>query len=136
MNAAERAAAIIEARRWWRVAAEDLRVVRACLSLDPPSMGNAAYHSQQAAEKLLKGLLTAAGVSFRKVHDLDELADAASPLHPALSATIDACRPFTAWATEYRYPPEDEAAPPLENDILTAVALLDRLLAATRDLPD
>jgi HEPN domain-containing protein len=80
MSATDRTAIFEEARRWWAVAAEDLRVVRACLAMEPPSPGNAAYHCQQAAEKTMKGLLVAAGVGFRKIHDLDELANVAAPL--------------------------------------------------------
>lgn len=64
--------------------------------MDPPSLGNAAYHCQQAAEKLMKGLLVASGISFRKVHDLDELASITVPLFPALTTDLDRCRPFTS----------------------------------------
>lgn len=130
MSAPDRALILDEARRWWAVAAEDLRVTRACLAMVPPSLGNAAYHCQQAAEKTMKGLLVAAGVGFRKVHDLDELANVAAPLYPTLAADLDRCRPFTSWATEYRYPPEDESPPPTDEAIFEAVAVLDRLLAA------
>ncbi|WP_207455946.1 HEPN domain-containing protein [Azospirillum sp. SYSU D00513] len=112
MSAIDRAQRLVEARRWWAVAADDLWVARACLSMDPPSPGIAAYHCQQTAEKTMEGLLVAAGVGFRKIHDLDELASIAAPLYPALAADLDRCRPFTSWATEYRYPPEDESPPP------------------------
>jgi len=134
MSATDRATVLEEARRWWGVAAEDLRVARACLAIDPPSLGNAAYHCQQAAEKTMKGLLVAAGVGFRKIHDLDELADVAAPLYPALALDLDQCRPFTSWATEYRYPPEDESPPPSEEAILEAADLLQRLLTAVAEV--
>lgn len=96
MNASDRAVILEEAQRWWAVATEDMRVARACLTMDPPSLGNAAYHCQQSAEKAMKGLLVAAGVSFRKIHDLDELANVAAPLYPAFAADLDRCRPFTS----------------------------------------
>lgn len=130
MSATDRAVIVEEARRWWAVATEDVRVARACLAMDPPSLGNAAYHCQQAAEKTMKGLLVAAGVSFRKIHDLDELANVAAPLYPTLAADLDQCRPFTSWATEYRYPPEDESPPPSGEAISEAIEILRRLLAA------
>ena len=110
------------------------RVARACLALSPPSSGNAAYHCQQAAEKALKGLLIAAGTGFRKVHDLDELADVACPLYPTLAADIDQCRPLTSWATEYRYPPADESEPPPVSVIASIADMLDRLLCVTPSL--
>jgi HEPN domain-containing protein len=129
MSGTDRKAVLEEAERWWAVAAEDLRVVRACLSIEPPSLGNAAYHCQQAAGKTMKGLLIAAGVGFRKVDDLDELANAATPLYPVLAADLDRCRPLTVWATEYRYPSEDEAPPPSKDEIFEALDILQRLQA-------
>ena len=49
-----------EAARWRAIAVEDMRVALACLQMEPPAIGIAAYHSHQAAEKLLKGLLIVA----------------------------------------------------------------------------
>ncbi len=46
-----------EAARWLAVAADDRRIAEACLGLDPPALGGSAYHCQQAAEKIVKGLL-------------------------------------------------------------------------------
>lgn len=74
-----------------------------------------------------EGLLIAAGIGFRRVHDLDELADLAVPLFPRLAADLDACRPFTAWATEYRYPSDDDA-PPKGEEVREAVRVLERAL--------
>lgn len=98
--------------------------------LDPPSPGFAAYHCQQAAEKTMKGLLIAAGRGFRKIHDLDELADLVCPLYPTLSGDLDLCRPLTSWVTDYRYPPADLSVPPPVATITATIAILERLLAA------
>lgn len=46
--------AAAEARRWLRSAREDLQVGRIALGEDPPLVGPACVHSQQAAEKALK----------------------------------------------------------------------------------
>jgi hypothetical protein len=43
-----------EAAGWLAIAREDVRVAQACLLLAPPALGVAAYHCQQAAEKLVK----------------------------------------------------------------------------------
>jgi HEPN domain len=48
--------------------------------------GQGAYNCQQAAEKLIKGLLVLAAAPFRKTHDLDELSEAAAPIYPDLRA--------------------------------------------------
>lgn len=42
MSGDDREARLDEGRRWWTVAAEDVRVARACLGMEPPSTGNAA----------------------------------------------------------------------------------------------
>jgi HEPN domain-containing protein len=63
-----------EVLEWLHVAGSDQRVVRLCLSADPPLCDVATFHCQQAAEKLLNGFLVCAGADFRKTHDLDALA--------------------------------------------------------------
>lgn len=134
MSASDRAEALEEARNWWAFAKEDIRVARARIALDPPSTGYAAYHCQQAAEKILKGLLIAAATGFRRVHDLDELASLAGPLYPALASDIDACRPLTSWATEFRYPPADQTVPPPVSAIAATIDQLDHFVAAIPSL--
>ena len=43
-----------EAKAWLAKADEDLAAIRACLDAERPLLGIAAYHCQQAAEKLIK----------------------------------------------------------------------------------
>ena len=62
-----------EAGRWLTVAAADMRAVRLCLDADEPMFGIAAYHCQQAAEKVVKGMLVVAGIPFAKTHDMVKL---------------------------------------------------------------
>ncbi|MGQ0662874.1 MAG: HEPN domain-containing protein [Pseudomonadota bacterium] len=126
----------LEARRWFAVANEDLRVARACLTMDEPALGAAAYHCQQAVEKLMKGLLVAGARPFRKIHDLDELAEAATAVFPGLRPHLDACRPFTRWGTALRYPEiGDEAlVGPTAADIASALPRIEALAAAVAEL--
>jgi HEPN domain-containing protein len=105
-----------EAAGWLAIAREDLRVGRACLSLDPPARGVAAYHCQQAAENLIKGLLVAASTPFRKTHDLDELADLAVSNYPECHTLLDAIRPLTVWGFAYRYPGTEEISEPVPDE--------------------
>ena len=53
---------------WLAVAEEDRRVAAGCMAMHPPSCASAAFHCQQAVEKLLKGLLTLAGKRSGKTH--------------------------------------------------------------------
>lgn len=118
-----------EAAAWFIKAEQDLRAARLCIAGAPDLAGIAAYHCQQAAEKLLKGLLVAADVPFRKTHELDELADLAGPCFPGLQSGLDFCRPLSSWCTAYRYPSLDPLSqqPPSEDDIIDVVSELETL---------
>ncbi|HYN38562.1 MAG TPA: HEPN domain-containing protein [Rhodospirillales bacterium] len=121
-----------EARRWLQVADDDLRTVDACLGADPPVTATAAYHCQQAAEKLLKALLVACARPTRKTHDLDELAREAGEALPQLAAQADSCRFMTRWNFAFRYPSaaDREPVPPAAAEVAAARNLLARLRAA------
>lgn len=84
-----------EAERWLGVAAEDSRVARACLDIDPPALGIAAYLCQQAAEKILKGMLIVAEVEFTLTHDLERLTALAEPHYPDVRRLFDEVRSLT-----------------------------------------
>lgn len=70
------------ALRWLSVGVEDLHIARLCLDAAEPSPAGSAYHCQQAAEKLIKGLLVLADVPFTKTHDLGRLGTLAAPAYP------------------------------------------------------
>jgi HEPN domain-containing protein len=120
-----------EAAGWLAIAREDIRVARACLALDPPARGVAAYHCQQAAEKLVKGLLVAAAVPFRKTHDMDELADQAASHYPNCPDLLDAVRPLTVWGFAYRYPGMEDIPEPAPDE-----AELRRIIGVVEHLAD
>ena len=65
------------ARAWFGKGNSDLRSAQALLALDPPETETAAFHSQQAAEKYLKGLLAYHGDDPPRTHDLAVLLDLA-----------------------------------------------------------
>ena len=129
MNGDEASERRREAAGWLVIAREDVRVARACLALDPPARGVAAYHCQQAAEKLAKGLLVAASTPFRKTHDLDELADLAVSNYPECRDLLDAIRPLTVWGVAYRYPETEDIAEPVPDQVTLrrTIDLIERL---------
>jgi HEPN domain-containing protein len=109
MSGADPAKQRDEAKAWLAKADEDLGAIRACLDAERPLLGAAAYHCQQAAEKLIKGLLVLAAIPFRKTHDLDELSEAALPVYPDLRGSLDHVRVRTYWGFAFRYPmPTDD----------------------------
>ncbi|CAA7611537.1 HEPN domain-containing protein [Magnetospirillum sp. UT-4] len=113
-----------EAARWFAKAGEDRRSAELLLADDPPLLHPAAFHCQQAGEKLIKGLLVAAGQTIPKSHDLWRLAALAVPLYPQLAADIEAVSDFTPWGTGTRYPDLEADLGIVPQDIRDA---LDRL---------
>jgi len=58
---------------WLELADADRNAVETCISAGSSLRGIAAFHCQQAVEKLLKGFLTLAGKRSRKTHSLAQL---------------------------------------------------------------
>ena len=108
----ERRTRRLEAGRWLAVAEADRRAVRLCLAADPPEAGIAAYHCQQAAEKLIKALLVLADIPFGRVHDLARLGDLAAARYPALQSLLARIGRMTVWGYAYRYPALEDTAEP------------------------
>lgn len=93
-----------DARRWFAKADEDIRSAGLLLDTDPPLIDQAAFHCQQAAEKIIKGLLVASGLAAPRIHDIERLAERAEPLYPALKPIMDELAQTTAWNAATRYP--------------------------------
>jgi HEPN domain-containing protein len=62
-----------DTQAWLDYALKDLRRVQLLLAAAPPDVEGALFHSQQAAEKALKGFLTWHDIAFRMVHELSEI---------------------------------------------------------------
>ncbi len=83
-----------------RIASEDLAGAR---QLASTGNRNAMYLCSQAAEKVIRAVLTSEGKNAGIKHQLDELVDMVpdeNPLKPGLRAIQD----LTDYATSYRYP--------------------------------
>lgn len=105
---------LAEVRSWLKKAASDLRGADIDLAASPPFIEDMLFHCQQAAEKTMKGFLTAHDRIFRKTHDLDELASACEAVDPTLKEVLNPARDLTVFAWEFRYPGKAEA-PSLEE---------------------
>ncbi len=88
-----------QASLFLRKAAQDEALLDAVLESDSVSDEVFGFHCQQAAEKLLKAVLSDLGVTFRKTHELgalmDTLAHSGAPL-PEGFENLDALTPFSA----------------------------------------
>jgi HEPN domain-containing protein len=131
MSGPEAEARRAEAARWLAIADQDIIAARHCMKGSPPLPGVAAYHCQQAAEKIIKALMVAAGKSFPKTHDLAALGTLASPAYPALASAISRIEPLTTWGVAYRYPPEEELdAVPAAKEIEARLREIEQLRKA------
>jgi HEPN domain-containing protein len=94
-----------------RKAAQDEALLDAVIESDKVSDEVIGFHCQQAAEKMLKALLSDLGAPFHKTHELgalmDTLARSGAPL-PGEFENLDMLTPFGA---VYRYDDYDGAAP-------------------------
>ena len=125
--------------RWLRVAERDRRSVLACLAADPPLHDTAAFHCQQAVEKLLKGFLTLAGKRGGKTHSLEQLGSQAQASFPEIADLVAAARGWSDWVHVFRYPEEDAPPEPDEAEIRAALDVIEdlagRLRAANAEPP-
>ena len=95
---------ILEIRRWLTKAAHDRAVAGQIMRAGGVEADVAAFHCQQAVEKLLKAYLVSRRVPFEKVHDLRLLLNQCAPLDPSFDALRDSVEPLTLYAVAYRYP--------------------------------
>jgi HEPN domain-containing protein len=74
------------------------------------------FHCQQYVEKLVKAVLTYAGVEAPKTHDLRRLIQLTVPSAPELSAFAEAADSLTAYGVQTRYPGDWRQMGPDETD--------------------
>lgn len=117
----------LEALRWIAKADEDRRGAALLLAAEPPLLDPAAYHCQQAAEKLLKAVLTAAARPVPRSHDLEYLGHLVADALPVMAMTAAALADFTPWGTATRYPDLESGMGIMPADIRDALAAIDAL---------
>ncbi len=81
-----------DTRAWLEKAVMDLRSAEADLAINPPILGDALFHCQQAVEKALKAFLTWHDRPFRKTHDLVELGGRCVEVDSGLEALLRSAR--------------------------------------------
>jgi len=112
---------VAETRAWLVKASRDLAVAAHELKADPPFSADAAFHTQQAVEKSLKGFLTWHNLPFGKTHNLTELGRSCTQLEPILESTVRPAARLTEYAWKFRYP--GEPAEPTRKETEDAVRL-------------
>ncbi len=109
--------------KWLRQARRDLRAAR--LLANNELCGESAFHSQQAAEKALKALLSALGVQPPKTHSLEYLM-VLIERRGVSTREIREASLLTDYAVEARYP--DFGEEPSCDEAVSAISLARRVV--------
>ncbi len=115
-----------DTRKWLSKALEDLEMASVLIGQASPMVAGAAFHAQQAAEKILKGFLTWHDEPFRKNHDLSEIGRVCKEIDNSFAMAIDRVSSITPWAIESRYPGDWELPSP--NRVIEAINDVRELL--------
>jgi HEPN domain-containing protein len=95
-----------EINEWLQKARSDLLSAQILMKHDPPVLDTSCFHSQQAAEKVLKAFLVWKAVSFEKVHSLTYLLDLCEVQESGFATFREPVETLAPYAVEIRYPGE------------------------------
>ena len=104
MKQPERSPAVKLIADWLFKADQDIRSAEALMALEPPLLFPSFFHSQQAAEKYLKALLTHRGVEIPKTHELGTLLKRLEPRDAPLVQQLIDTIVLNTYAVDIRYP--------------------------------
>ncbi len=94
------------AKRWFSKGNNDLIAGDYILTMPDPPTDTVCFHSQQAAEKYLKGFLAFHGREAPKIHGIEELISICTEIDPDFSRLFDIASELSGYAVEVRYPLE------------------------------
>ena len=103
-------------REWLTKALHDLQTARTNTNAPDGPLDTAIYHCQQAAEKSLKGWLTARSDPFEKTHDIRRLITQAAGVLPDFNRFTHAAEVLTPYASAFRYPGLTEEPMPTREE--------------------
>ena len=114
---------------WFNKSVEDLNAAHLLMCQKSESFwGPSVFHSQQSAEKALKGFLAFKKVRFSKTHDLEILINLVLQVDPELAEILRPAGVLTKFATAYRYPEEAESPEPMTQIICEKIYALANMV--------
>ncbi|MDR3234116.1 MAG: HEPN domain-containing protein [Planctomycetaceae bacterium] len=93
---------------WIFKAENDLQSANILIQQNPPLLDVAVFHTQQCAEKALKGFLSFRRQEIRKTHNPAELIRKCAALDSSFETLLADGDFLTPQATEFRYPGTDD----------------------------
>ncbi len=119
---------------WLAKACNDLLNITNNLAAEEVPWDTVCFHAQQAAEKLLKAVLTYHEIPPGRTHDLVVLLTECLEVEPSMTDLEEDCRRLTSYAVSSRYP--DVVYEPTEQDARAMFAAALRVRdAVLRHLP-
>jgi HEPN domain-containing protein len=103
------------------------RIANILLSEAPDLPWGAAFHCQQALEKMAKGVLIAKRIEPPKTHDIEVLGRLVGGQDAEIGEKIGALSRLTVWYIAPRYPDAMIDDIPSQVDLLAAIAKLNDL---------
>ncbi len=91
-------------REWLRKAEIDFKTAQYLFKSGPEFAEASTFHSQQAAEKYLKGFLVWHQIEFQKTHDIQALLKLAGKADENIAEILQSAIRLTPYGVEYRYP--------------------------------
>lgn len=91
-------------RQWLAKADNDLETAKFLFASGRPFFSAICFHSQQAAEKYFKALLTWHQIEFPKTHDLELLLSLSASTDSALALSLTEVTLLNPYGVEIRYP--------------------------------
>jgi HEPN domain-containing protein len=114
---------------WFGKSAQDLQTAKLLLSQNSQIFwGPLVFHSQQAAEKAIKGYLVFHKTRFTKTHDIEVLLNLVAKIDDKLCQELQSAKTLTRYAISYRYPEENEPPETLSQQSC------DKIVAMVQDL--
>ena len=89
---------------WIYKAKNDLKSAKKLLDGSDPIMDTAVYHTQQCAEKALKGYLSFKQQPLKKSHDIELLVEICMAIDIEFEKLYEYSENLTPYATAFRYP--------------------------------
>ena len=89
---------------WMYKANNDLKSALKLLEGDDPIVDTAIYHTQQCAEKALKGYLAFKREPLKKTHDIELLVEICCAIDGEFERLYEYSENLTPYATAFRYP--------------------------------
>ena len=114
------------ARRWMKRAMDDFEAAQYLYeNFHPKKLEIICYQCQQAAEKALKAYLVMQEYDFPYTHDCRKLCVLCSNFNEAFNDYISDCTDLTPYATQARYPDNDEIT---EEETKSALLKAERVV--------